>query len=156
MRFGRRTAAETPGSPLACEMFVHFVASVVSESRSTAHIIRIASEARAPPTAADVVMAATTAFGAALRHCIRASAAARARSLSAARAHGQWMSAEYAGLLRNDAVATAAWVLVSPGLTVARAMPSVGSPPPFCEQWVGGSLGLKLSTPAVPRACCYR
>ena len=88
MRFGRRTAAETPGSPLACEMFVHFVASVVSESRSTAHIIRIASEARAPPTAADVVMAATTAFGAALRHCIRASAAARARSLSAARAHG--------------------------------------------------------------------
>ncbi len=114
MRFGRRTAAETPGSPLACEMFVHFLASVVSESRSTAHIIRIASEARAPPTAADVVMAATTAFGAALRHCIRASAAARARSLSAARAHRQWMPAEYAGLLRNAAVATAAGVLVSP------------------------------------------
>ncbi len=110
-------------------MFVHFVASVVSESRSTAHIIRIASEARAPPTAADVVMAATTAFGAALRHCIRASAAARARSLSAARTHGQWMSAEYAGLLRNAAVATAAWVLVSPG-THCGSCNAFSCPPP--------------------------
>jgi hypothetical protein len=41
------------------------------------------------------------AFGAALRHNIWARAAARARSLSAARAHWQWLSAEYAGLLRN-------------------------------------------------------
>jgi hypothetical protein len=70
---------------------------------------------------------------------------------------GQWMPAEYAGLLRNAAVATAAGVLVSPrdSLWLVQCL-QLGPPPPFCEHWVGGSLGLKLSTPAVPRANCYR